>query len=246
MSTLRTAATDYLTVRRALGFKLYDAGLLLGQFIDFLEARHTNTITTELAVQWATAPRDTLPAWHARRLSVVRGFARWRQPSDPATEVPPLGLLRARSQRTTPYLYSAEEVAALMNAAGTLRSPLKAATMQTFIGLVFATGIRRGEALGLDRADLDPVAGVLTIRTAKRDKTRRLPLHPSTVAALTDYQQRRDRLCRHPRTDALLVSTTGARLSAPTVSQTFRVLLRQTGIESPAPARRPHIHDARH
>jgi integrase len=124
--------------------------------------------------------------------------------------------------------------------------PLAAATMQTFIGLVFATGLRRGEALGLDRGDVDPDTGVLTIREAKFHKPRQLPLHPSTVAALTAYAARRDRLCPRPRTDALLVSTTGARLAATTVSQTFRTLLRETGIGQHCPACRPRIHDARH
>ena len=246
MNTLRAAACDYLALRRALGFKLYDAGLLLEQFIDFLQANHAEAITTALAVQWATEPRGVLPAWHARRLAVVRGFARWRHATDPLTEVPPSGLLPAHTRRATPYLYSGADIAALMAAAARLPSPLTAATMQAFIGLVFATGIRRGEALGLDDADLDPAAGILTVRRAKLDKTRRLPLHRSTVAALVDYQHRRDRLCADRATGALFVSTTGARLSATTVSCTFGDLLSQAGVQPPAPARCPHIHDARH
>lgn len=246
MTALHAAAADYLAVRRTLGFKLYDAGLLLEQFVDFLYDRGTETITIRLAVEWATMPTDTLPAWHARRLSVVRGFARWRQATDPATEIPPEGLLPARTRRVSPYLYSEDDVTALLTAARGLRPPLAAVTMQTLLGLVFATGVRRGEALALDRYDLDPAAGVLTIRKAKRDKTRRLPLHPTTVTALVDYQRHRDRLCPCPRTDAFFVSTTGARLSAATVSRTFRALLRQTDLEPPPAARRPHIHDARH
>jgi integrase/recombinase XerD len=246
VNTLRAAASDYLTLRGALGFKLYDAGLLLEQFIDFLQANHADTITTALAVQWATEPRGVLPAWHARRLGVVRGFARWRQATDPVTEVPPNGLLPAHTRRAPPYLYSGEEITALMAAAARLPSPLTAATMKAFIGLVFATGIRRGEALGLDDGDVDPAAAILTVRRAKLDKTRRLPLHRSTVAALIDYQHRRDRLIPNLAADALFVSTTGARLSATTVSGTFRALLPRAGIQPPAPARRPHIHDARH
>jgi integrase/recombinase XerD len=124
-------------------------------------------------------------------------------------------LLPARTGRATPYLYSDADVAALMAAAGRLRSPLAAATMQTFIGLVFATGLRRGEALGLDRGDFDPATGVLTIREAKFHKPRQLPVHPSTAAALTAYAARRDRLCPRPRTGALLVSTTGAPTGGP-------------------------------
>jgi integrase len=177
---------------------------------------------------------------------VVRCFARWRQSIDPDTEVPPDDLLPARTRRATPYLYSETDIAALMTAAGRLPSPLAAATMQTFIGLVFATGMRRGEALGLDRHDLDPSTGLLTIREAKFHKPRRLPLHASTVSALAAYAARRDQLCPRPRTPAFFVSTTGARLAATTVSHTFRVLLRETGIGQPSPACRPRIHDARH
>ena len=153
MSGLRGAVADYLTVRRTLGFKLAGAGLLLEQFVDFADAADTDTITTQLAVQWATLPSGSSSTWHAQRLSVVRCFARWVQAFDPAVEVPPVDLLPARTRRATPYLYSDADVAALMAGAGRLRSPLAAATMQTFIGLVFATGLRRGEALGLDRGD---------------------------------------------------------------------------------------------
>jgi integrase/recombinase XerD len=245
VSGLRATVADYLAVRRAMGYQLAGAGALLEQFVDFAEAAGADTITTQLAVRWATLPGRSA-TWHASRLSVVRGFARWLQAIDPATEVPPPDLLPAGSGRGTPYLYSEAEIAALIDAAGWLRSPLGAATMQAFIGLVFATGMRRGEALGLDRDDLDPTTGVLTIREAKFHKPRQLPLHPSAVAALTGYSARRDRLCPRPRTPALFVSTTGARLAATTVSQTFRTLLRQTGIEQRCPAGRPRIHDARH
>src|SRR5262249_58230970 len=124
--------------------------------------------------------------------------------------------------------------------------PLAAATMQTFIGLAFATGIRRGEALRLDRGDLDAATGVLTIRDAEFHKPRQLPLHPSTVAALTDYAAQRDRLCPRPRTPALFLSSRGNRLAASTVSQTFRALLDRTRIDQHHPDGRPRIHDARH
>jgi integrase/recombinase XerD len=126
-----------------VGFKLAGAGRLLKQFVDFADAADTDTITTQLAVQWATLPSGGSSTWHAQRLNAVRCFARWVQAFDPAIEVPPVDLLPARTGRATPYLYSDADVAALMAGAGRLRSPLAAATMQTFIGLVFATGLRR-------------------------------------------------------------------------------------------------------
>jgi integrase len=118
--------------------------------------------------------------------------------------------------------------------------------MQTFIGLVFSTGMRRGEALGLNRDDLDTSTGVLTIRAAKFDKPRQLPLHTSTVTALVAYAQRRDQLCPCPRTAAFFVSNTGTRLSAGTLWQAFHTLVRQAGIVTRTPGCRPRIHDARH
>jgi integrase len=245
MRELRGAVSDYLTIRRALGFRLVHTGRLLGQFVGFVEAAGTQSITTQLAVRWATLPAGS-PAWHAQRLTAVRCFARWWQAFDPDTEVPPSDVLPARFRRAVPYLYSEADITALLGAAGQLRSPLAAATMQTFIGLLFVTGMRRGEALGLDRDDLDPATGVLTVRQAKLDKPRQLPLHPSTVDALAGYAVRRDQLCRHPRTAALFVSTTGARLTAGIAWYTFRALLRQAGIGTHTPACRPRIHDARH
>jgi integrase/recombinase XerD len=246
MSGLRCAVSDYLTVRRALGFELTGVGRLLDQFVDFAEAAGAETITTQLALQWATLPPGGSPIWYAQRLGVVRCFARWWQTVEPDTEVPPADLLPAGVRRAVPYLFSEADIAALMTAAGRLRSPLAAATMQTFVGLVFCTGMRRGEALGLDRGDLDPTSGVLTVREVKCHKPRQLPLHASTVDALTAYAALRDRLCPRPRTPALFVSTTGARLAATTVSQSFRMLLRQTGIGQANSGRRPRIHDARH
>jgi integrase/recombinase XerD len=127
-------------------------------------------ITTQLAAQWAVLPGRSA-SWHAQRLGVVRCFARWLRAFDPATEVPPPDLLPARTRRATPYLYSETDIAALLDAAGRLRPPLAAATMQTFIGLVFATGMRRGEALSLDGGDLDAAAGVLTIHKAKSPRS---------------------------------------------------------------------------
>ena len=151
MSVLRRAVSDYLSLRRALGFKLVATGQLLEQFVAYAESVGADTITTQLAVDWATLPAGGSATWHAQRLSAVRCFARWQRSIDPNTEVPPSDLLPAPPRRTTPYLYSELDTAALMTAAGQLPSPLAAVTMQTFLGLLFCTGMRRGETLALDR-----------------------------------------------------------------------------------------------
>jgi integrase/recombinase XerD len=197
MSALRRDLDAYLTIRRALGYKLQRTGLLLADFVAYMEANGAAAITTDAALAWASLPPNGASAWWAQRLSVARGFARHLHVIDPTHEVPPVRLLPGRSHRATPYLYSDVDIAALMAAARSLRSPLRAVTLETLVGLLAVTGLRIGEALRLDRDDVDLVEGVLTIRFTKFGKSREVPLHASTVAALTAYTRRRDEL--HPR-----------------------------------------------
>jgi integrase len=246
VSGLAEAVTCYLATRRALGFRLEGAGRHLEQFSAFAEAADAETVTTELALQWATLPAGRSRAWHAQRLDAVRGFARWLHAIDPRAQIPPAGLLPGGTRRATPYLYSETDITALIDAAGRLNPPWKAVTMQALTGLLFTTGVRLGEALSLERGDLDPAAGLLTIRQAKFRKPRQLPLHPSAVAALAGYAARRDKLRPRPATTSFFVSTTGARLARTTAQETFRRLLRETGIYQRSCGLRPRIHDARH
>lgn len=81
------AAEDYLAVRRALGFKLVECEKQLANFIAYMEGADASTVTTELALTWATRPTSATPAWWSERLIMVRGFARHLQAIDPATEV---------------------------------------------------------------------------------------------------------------------------------------------------------------
>lgn len=167
MSTLHQAAEDYLAIRRSLGFKLVAEGYLLASFAGYAERTGARQLTADLALDWATLPAGKDPVWCAKRLSVVRGFARHLHTLDPATEVPPAGLLPRRTRRATPYLYTSEEVARLMAAARALPSPLVAATYETLVGLLETTGMRVGEAARLDRADVDLDDGVITVVAGK-------------------------------------------------------------------------------
>ncbi len=104
MTFLRQALADYLTMRRALGYRLARAEKLLAQFLTYLEDRGETRLRTETALAWATLPAGKDPrAWWASRLTVVRGFATFVRTIDPATEIPPADLLQARAQRATPY-----------------------------------------------------------------------------------------------------------------------------------------------
>ncbi len=244
MSTLRAALGEYLAVRRALGYKLDTAERFLSQFIDYLEARGEQRITIEHALAWATLPGGH-PGYHAHRMQTVRRFARYLHAADPEVEVPPAGLLTGRSRRATPYLYTDEEIAALLAAGEMLGTAHRTATFQTLIGLLDVTGMRLGEAIGLDRDDLDSRHGVLTVH-GKYGKTRELPLHPSAVDALGRYLRRRDRPPSPPGERALLVSEAGTRLLASNVQHTFGRLRTRAGLAPRSGACRPRLHDVRH
>lgn len=246
MSQLRIAVDDYLRIRRALGFRLERHGRLLPQFVAYLEQAGAETITTALALAWAKQPPDAHPDWWGHRMSVVRGFARHLQALDARTEVPPVDLLPRKVSRATPYLYTDADVAALMEAARALHPPLRAATYETLVGLLLVTGMRVGEVIRLDRDDVDWTNGLLTVRDSKFGKSRQVPLHPSTIEALTVYARVRHRLCPPSTTHSFFVSTKGTRLMYDTVHWTFLRLIRAAGLQRRSVACRPRPHDLRH
>ena len=246
MIDLRTSLRNYLAVRRQLGFELKEAGRGLEDFVGFLERAHAERVTTELAVAWARLPADAHPDHWRRRLGWVRGFARYLATIDPDCDVPSKDLLPARGDRVTPHIYSEAEIVALMAAARTVRPPSTAASIETLIGLMASTGLRLGEALGLDRQHVDLEDGVLHVRAAKQNKQREVPLHPTATGALRDYARVRDRYRPKPETAAFFTNSVGTRLSKHTVHPAFRELIRQVGLESRGKRTRPRPHDLRH
>lgn len=183
VSALGQSVDDYLSIRRALGYKLVDEGRLLIDFVDFVNQAGAVAVTTELALAWAMLPQDASVGWRARRLNTVRGFARHHQTIDTDSEIPPVGLLPGRNHRPTPYLYSDADVTALLAAARTLLPPLRAATFETLFGLLASTGMRIGEAMHLDDADIDWANAVVTVNNSKFGRSRLVPVHPTTLDA---------------------------------------------------------------
>ena len=246
MSGLAQRVEEYLAIRRALGYKLVGEAQLLASFVAYADQAGAGAVTTDLAVAWARQPASTSDVYLARRLRAVRSFARWLKTLDPATEVPPSDLLPNRKYRPTPLLYSDADVASLMAAARELSPPFRAATFETLIGLLAATGLRVGEAMRLDRSDVDWANGVLVVRDSKFAKSREVLVHQSTLEALRIYGRCRDRLCPAPAAPSLLVSTRGTRLIHPTVHGAFRQILRGAGLWQDCKSERPHIHGLRH
>jgi integrase len=248
MRSLGQSIDDYLALRRGLGFKLREYGECLHEFGSFLKENGMSHITNKLALEYATKRQDEKPVSWSRRLIVIRGFARYRIGADPKTEIPPIGLLRFRSRRARPYVYSQDEIRRLLEAALKIESPhkLQPHTYYCLFGLLAVSGMRLGEAINLLPQDVDWSEGVLTIRGAKFGKTRLVPLHPSTLAVLRDYADLRDKIFTRRLLPTFLVTSRGTKLEKTNLSRIFRDLSRQVGIRKPGVRNGPRLHDFRH
>ena len=242
---LRTLISDYLAMRRALGFKLEGNGRVLAAFADYLDRCDAHVVTVEHAVRFATATAESSARSHALRLSAIRLFACWAQLLDPRIEVPPARLLPARATRPTPFINSQEQLEALLAAADELHPRFRAVTFRTLLSLQAATGVRTGEAIGLDLSDLDLRQETLTV-TGKYGKTRLLPLHATVTEALTGYLNTRRQMLPAAHCPALLISTRGTRLGCGSIHPTFRALAERAGLTAASSASRPRPHDLRH
>lgn len=248
MSAFAEHAEEYLRLRHALGHKLADAERLLPRFVAHLYAEGVAAITVEATLAWVQQPGPCPPTssvWF-RRMTVARGFARHMSGIDPATEIPPLGLVTFRQHWRPPFVYSPDHVQSLMAAVpAAVPSPLRAATFQTMIGLLASTGMRVGETIALSRNNIDWDDGFLTVQSGKFGKAREVPLHPTTVEALASYAATRDRWVPSPRSAAFFLSSKGTPVIYTDFGNVFRRLLARTGIgaDSLVSAR---VHDLRH
>ena len=248
MMSLSKLLAEYIDLRRKLGFKAEREAWLLPSLVSFLRANGSAFVTTDLALAWAKRSADAHPSWWASKLSVARGFAKHVHLIDERHQIPPCDLLPRHHRRTTPSIYSAAEITRLLRAAHEMRSRtsqglrFRRATYETFFGLVAATGLRVGEAIRLDRSDIDWANQLLIIRKSKFGKSREVVLNDSVVRALRRYAKERD--CRHPRprSPSFFVSRVGTRLIYNNVHSTFARLLRQAGI----PRAKARVHDLRH
>ena len=237
---LTQAVDDYLAVRRAADFKLKTTEQCLRYFVRFARARGDTHVRGTSAIDWA-AEAGTEVERH-RRYQCVLQFARFIRAEDPCHELPPEHVFCGYLPRPTPYIFTDDELRRLISAAAHLGPPgsLRPRTYKTLFTLLAVTGLRPAEAYALRRDDLTHDG--LIIRETKFRKSRLVPIHESTRAALDHYLEQRSRIAVHD--DHLFVSLAQRPLSPCTVSRTFRQLLRAAKL--PDRPGRPRVHDLRH
>ena len=236
------AIEAYLALRRSAGFALINEEYLLRSFARFAAECGERHVRADTAIAWASQTRS-LTQRDTRLKSVCR-FASFVRFEDPTHELPPARHFAHPKVRRVPYIYTDDELERLLKAALALGPPatLRPHTYVTLLALLSATGLRVGEALRLRLADLSTQG--LVIRQSKFRKSRLVPLHGTTAAALERYVHRRRRWARED--DHVFITDNGRPLPYPTVYDTFLKLLVTAGIE-PVPDRpRPRLHDLRH
>ncbi len=245
MSALSEALRDYLGLRRALGHKLAEHERQLTRFVARLDAAGAGFVTVADTLAFVLDPDlDPASTTPAKRLMAVRGFARYLSAIDPRNEVPPAGLVSRRPSRRVPYLFSDQDVAAVVRAArAPTPSAFRAETLASLIVLLAVTGMRVGEALRLDCGDLDWDQAVIKVRDTKFGKGRDVAVSASTAEALAAYRRRRD--SRQPATTRLFVSLAGTPVIYSNFAHTFRQAVSAAGVGADGPAR-PRAHDLRH
>lgn len=252
---------DYMQLRRSHGFTLRWDEHLLGKFTADLSDRDIRVLTVADAVTWSAA----LPAGQTHRpltrasvrLTAIRGFATYLHSLDPAHEIPPRDVFRCRKTRPAPYIYTDEQVRALLDACTSMIRHGRRDLYPVLFGLIAATGLRLGEALGLGVDEVDLDNGILTITRGKSRDPRLVPLHPTTTTALSEYAERVASTRRHRGTPTSgsvgAVACSGARfftlpgggpLPPCNVQHAFREVTTRTGLRTKTV--RPRIHDLRH
>lgn len=248
-NTMISKVKVYLADRRQAGFALSIAGKQLLSFARFADrSGYRGPLTVDLASRWALANRRGLPLTAARRIEVLRSFARYCQAFDPKTEIPPVRLFGPGHRRLTPHIYTEQEIRALLAASVHLypAKGLRPVTCATIFGLLSATGLRISEATALRRQEVDLQRGLLHIQQAKFGKSRFVPLHPSTTRALQRYVPRRDQDSSSAATDAFFVFDHGQPASTRKLQYAFRQVCRQLRWRARGGHRAPRIHDLRH
>jgi integrase/recombinase XerD len=242
MSALGGVLADYLALRRAVGFSLAGQDRLLGDFVDTVEKAGEAHITTRRALAWSSQARSRRE--QARRLGVVRVFARYAQSVDPATEVPSTRLLAGVPRRPAPCLFSEADVLAVIDATRTIEPEWWGWTIATVIGLLWATGLRTGEARRLGPADVSFADALVTVWRSKNQKSREVPVSAPTLDALAAYDSRRR--AAFGTTATFFVGADGRRVGGDRLSGGFAHLLEVAGVPHVPRGRRPRLGDLRH
>ncbi|MFM0472205.1 tyrosine-type recombinase/integrase [Paraburkholderia strydomiana] len=245
--SLNLRVQDYIELRQSLGYIFRKQAGTLRAFLRYVQHHDDpGPLNRDLALRFVVSESGG-SNFHARRYGVLRHFAEYLAIYDCRTESLDRRALPRRRAAAPARILTDAELIALIEATASLSrlGPLRAQTMETLVGLLASTGLRSGEALRLDRADVDLNDGVLLVRRTKFRKDRIVPVHITTLAALRAYGCERDKVFSAQRDESFFVGPRGCRLSTATFHTDFRRICHIAGLDDGSVSS-PRPHDLRH
>jgi len=251
--TMHTLVTEYLAFRRRAGFQMQISGQQLLQFAAFADkSGHSGPLTRDLAIAWATfQPKNDEPSrlTAARRIEVLRSFAKFHKQFEEDTDIPPMRLFGKAHRRKVPHIYNDSEIHDLLSACAILHPSggLRSLSCRAIIGLLRATGMRISEVTGLTRRDVDLDAGVIEVRDTKFNKSRWVPIHDTVVQELKRYAQERDSLSLPTHlSDNYFISDYNRRITTSSVQYAFGLLCKHLDLKARGEHKYVRLQDMRH
>lgn len=254
VSPLAKSLEQFVQFKRGMGLRYRGAEGAIRDLDRFLSKRlkpRAPVITLAVVRDYVARRGTESEKTRAHRLTWIREFCRYRAAVDPRTAIPPRGFLQIRRTTFVPRVLSLAEGRALLEACGTLGpahcSPLRGVLHGTLLALLYLTGLRLGEALGLSVEDVDLDSALLHIRRAKFGKRRLVPIAPDVnERLLTCRNAVESRLGPRPPQAPFFPGRGGTRYSQSAVRAAFREVLSNAGIQAGPPGRVPRVHDLRH
>lgn len=240
----------YLAARRSLGVRLEREGRYLHQFAREVSNVSLSDVTPEAVSRFLRGRGAPTTTWKVKKSSLA-GLYRYAIGRGIVTVSPLPDHPPKFSPPQTPYVYSPAEVQRLLDATAVLDHPasrLQAMTYRTLLLLLYGSGLRVGEAIGLRLCDADLSERLITVRSTKFYKTRVVPIGRRLSGQLAAYLDRRCRLALpDEERSALFCTRTGRGLYYPDVITNFQRIRSAAGIGTPpGEPRPPRLHDLRH
>ncbi len=236
---------SYIELRRSLGYAFKKQAATLRAFVRHVESeRLDGPLTKAMALDFVLSFIGAANG-RAIRHGVLRRFCEYLAVYDARTEVLDRRAFPRSRAIPPPRILSDEEMALLIASCRQISPtiPQRGRTLATLVGLLASTGLRSGEALRLDRADVDLVGGILQIRRTKFRKDRLVPVHKTTLTALRQYVRHRDATFPVAKDCGFFLSSRGNRLSSAGLHVAFNAACKLAGLDNGKPMR---PHDLRH
>lgn len=247
--TMNKRVEEYINIRHKLGVQMKIEGSELLRFAHYVDKKgYKGSLTAVMAIEWASSSKKSSRLSWARRLEIVRCFAKYYYAFDPKTQIPPKNIFGPAHRRNTPYIYTTQEIKEILAASLQLhstQSKLRPITYYYLFGLLASSGLRISETTRLNEGDVDFSNGILTIRETKFFKSRYVPLHATVLEALQQYVAIRNKKC-YPRCDAFFVLDNGLPVTTSKAEYAFKIIRRKLWIDKLYKNKKPRIYDLRH